>query len=83
MISRGLPQAHASRLERFKKQVMALGDDCEKETARRSFECREAEFERSKRIRLSVEDFRPIRLIGRGAFGIVLPIGYALRATAW
>lgn len=83
MILRGPPHAHASRLERFKKQAETLADDREKEAARRSFEYREAEFERSKRIRLSVEDFRPIRLIGRGAFGIVPPIVYAQCATAW
>lgn len=42
-----------------------------KQKAKEAFAQKEAEFERSKRIRLTAEDFRAVKVIGRGASGIV------------
>jgi len=60
------------REERLKKLLEALVTDHEKADAVARYATKEAEFERSKRVRLTLDDFRTLRIIGRGAFGVVI-----------
>lgn len=60
-----------SREERLEKMLEVLDTEAEKEDAVAKYAAKEAEFERSKRIRLTQDDFRVIRVIGHGAFGVV------------
>lgn len=46
-------------------------DEEEKQLRRQQHAAKETEFLRLKRSRLSVEDFEPLKVIGRGAFGEV------------
>jgi protein-serine/threonine kinase len=64
-----LPQTYSE--ERLKHQVESLQTEEDKACAIAKYAVKEAEFERSKRIRLTSDDFRTIRTIGRGAFGVV------------
>lgn len=65
--------AYSDSIQRFEDQLEAAVHLSEEERttliARQT--SKESEFERSKRIRLTSEDFRTIKVIGRGAFGIV------------
>ena len=45
----------------------------QKEEKRQQHAMKETEFLRLKRSRLGVHDFEPLKVIGRGAFGEVIP----------
>ena len=45
--------------------------ECQKEEKRVAHAAKETEFLRLKRSRLGVEDFDPLKVIGKGAFGEV------------
>lgn len=49
--------------------------ESQKVEKRQQHAVKETEFLRLKRARLGVEDFTPIKVIGKGAFGEVSPIG--------
>jgi len=58
------------RLSRLEESMKNLPED-QKEQKRTQHSQRETEFLRLKRARLGVEDFEPLKVIGRGAFGEV------------
>lgn len=58
------------RLARLEESMKGLSED-QKEQKRYQHHQRETEFLRLKRARLGVEDFEPLKVIGRGAFGEV------------
>lgn len=64
------------RKERWQRLEDSLKDDSISEDAkaekRLQHACKETEFLRLKRSRLGVEDFDPLKVIGRGAFGEVI-----------
>ena len=59
------------RLENLQEHLKNLSTLEEQESLIDKFKSKEAEFLRSKRVRLTFDDFKTIRVIGRGAFGIV------------
>lgn len=58
------------RLARLEESMKGLSEE-QKEQKRNQHNQRETEFLRLKRARLGVEDFEPLKVIGRGAFGEV------------
>ena len=66
---------HQERRQRWKKLEDSLQDDsmseAQKSEKRQAHATRETEFLRLKRSRLGVDDFDPLKVIGRGAFGEV------------
>ncbi|XKL63573.1 hypothetical protein PGB90_005937 [Kerria lacca] len=66
---------HLERKQRLAKLEESLKDDSlsetEKEEKRQQHAQKETEFLRLKRSRLGVDDFEPLKVIGRGAFGEV------------
>uniref|UniRef100_A0A915IE39 Serine/threonine-protein kinase tricornered n=1 Tax=Romanomermis culicivorax TaxID=13658 RepID=A0A915IE39_ROMCU len=66
---------HAERESRYKKLEQKMQDDRlseeEKEQQRQKHALKETEFLRLKRTRLTIDDFEPLKVIGRGAFGEV------------
>ncbi|XP_021953821.1 serine/threonine-protein kinase tricorner isoform X2 [Folsomia candida] len=58
------------RLARLEESMRGLTEE-QKEQKRNQHNQRETEFLRLKRARLGVEDFEPLKVIGRGAFGEV------------
>ncbi|VDD91119.1 unnamed protein product [Enterobius vermicularis] len=65
-------QERANRLKRLEEQMNADGlSEAEKKERRKIHMAKETDHLRSKRIRLSVEDFTSLKVIGRGAFGEV------------
>uniref|UniRef100_A0A0N5A956 non-specific serine/threonine protein kinase n=1 Tax=Syphacia muris TaxID=451379 RepID=A0A0N5A956_9BILA len=66
-------QERENRLKRLEEQMEAEGlSEAEKKERRRIHMAKETDHLRSKRIRLSVEDFTSLKVIGRGAFGEVV-----------
>lgn len=66
---------HVERKQRLAKLEESLKDEalseCQKQEKRQQHAQKETEFLRLKRSRLGVEDFEPLKVIGRGAFGEV------------
>ncbi|XP_046996444.1 serine/threonine-protein kinase tricornered isoform X1 [Schistocerca americana] len=66
---------HIERKQRLAKLEESLKDDslteAQKQEKRQQHAQKETEFLRLKRSRLGVEDFEPLKVIGRGAFGEV------------
>ena len=52
-------------------KLLKLGEEEEKKKLVENFKKKEIEFLHLKRIKMSIEDFQVIKLIGKGAFGIV------------
>lgn len=59
------------RLEHLEEHLKNISITEQREAVIAKFKAKEAEFLRSKRVRLTCDDFKTIRVIGRGAFGIV------------
>jgi serine/threonine kinase 38 len=60
------------RYDQLEESMAAEGlTEAQKEEKRQQHAQKETEFLRLKRSRLGVEDFEPLKVIGRGAFGEV------------
>ena len=70
LISQHLERRH--RHERLEESMKEEGlNELQKNEKRAQHALKETEFLRLKRSRLGVEDFEPLKVIGRGAFGII------------
>jgi hypothetical protein len=58
-------------IEQFEARLAKVTDEEEKEKLVESFTRKEIDFLNLKRIKMSVDDFQSIKVIGKGAFGIV------------
>jgi len=65
-----IPQFCLYRLSHFEDSVRDFPDEIKSEQVKR-YLAREAEYMRSKRIKLTLNDFRTLQTIGKGAFGTV------------
>lgn len=61
----------ANRIENLETKLAKQSDDHDKERLIENFQKKEIDFLNLKRIKMSIEDFKSIKLIGKGAFGIV------------
>ena len=59
------------RIEQFEAKLLKISENDEKKKLIENFKKKEIEFLNLKRIKMSIEDFQVIKLIGKGAFGIV------------
>ena len=57
--------------EQFEARLTKIADEEEKEKLIENFRKKEIDFLNLKRIKMSIDDFKSIKLIGKGAFGIV------------
>ena len=57
--------------EQFETRLAKIADEEEKEKLIENFRKKEIDFLNLKRIKMSIDDFKSIKLIGKGAFGIV------------
>lgn len=67
-------KAHSERLQRRKSLERALTEAASEEERQHAYtewERLETEYTRLRRLRVSVEDFEPLTIVGRGAFGEV------------
>lgn len=58
-------------MEQFETRLMRVVDVEEREKLIEGFKRKEIDFLDLKRTKMSVDDFKSIKLIGKGAFGIV------------
>lgn len=59
------------RINNFEGKLSKITSESERERMIETFRRREIDFLNLKRMKMSVEDFQVIKLIGKGAFGIV------------
>lgn len=59
------------RIEQFEGRLTRVVDEEEREKLIEGFKRKEIDFLNLKRTKMSVDDFKSIKLIGKGAFGIV------------
>lgn len=58
-------------IEQFESRLAKVSDEEEKGKLIEGFKKKEIDFLNLKRIKMSIDDFKSIKLIGKGAFGIV------------